>query len=543
MCPRLCSSLEVLESRIAPAALFLYGSYSKNYVKFTDVDGDAVTVSFSKSFINSTDFGTIFTFVGSGLGGQLQGIDLLHAPSPTKLAGMNITISVKKEGSGNGLVNVGLIEAGNGISGIDLGNVKVAGDLGAINAGEGRATKDAVKSLTLDSFGAQGVSTQAAGGSLVSYFNGAVPKITVSGDVDGESISSLGNISTITIKGNLDGNTQPGVDGSGQIVAGGNISTLTIDGSVLGTQASDSGEIKSLLGDIDTISIGGSLQGDIGGNTSITADQEAYSGFIVAAGGIKTVTIGQNLTGGAGNHTGEVLVGTAIGTVKIDGNIEPGTGSFSGAVVAPSSLTSLTVEGNIGAGAIVNAGKELGALTVGGSIEGTSSAPVIFSAQGRLDMVAKTDVAFGSIKVTGSMSYAVVLGGYDNTLTPQDPNAQIGAVTVGGNYTASDLVAGVVGTMNGNSFVFGTAADAPITTGVVADIPDIVSKIAGVTIGGMVAGDSISDASYGITAQDVISVKVGSTTEPLLAGAGNNTFAGGTEIALASNLYIDEVDP
>lgn len=517
------SSLEVLEDRIAPAGLI--SSIHANSIKYTDTAGALVTVSFTKNFITSANANTLFTLVAnpSGTGAILESINLNLYSAPTKLAGTGISIKAK-----TGLVDVGLIDA----TGIALGSVKVVGDLGAIDAGSS-PTKTAVSALTLDSFGAAGLTTQAAGGSLVSNLDGNLPKLTVSGNVDGESINVAGGVTTVAITGNLDGSTQPGVSGAGSIMAEGSIRSVAITGNLVGNSASGSGEILAGANITKGVTIGGNLDGSLG--------SAGNSGYILAGGSVGTISIGGNVIGGGGEYSGAIRSGTSLGTVKIGGSIEGGTALFSGAIESGNKLAGLTVGKDITAGATVRASSEIPTLVVKGSIVGTAAAPVTISAEGVVDTRAKTDIAIGALTVTQDMTYAVVLAGYDTSLDPQDPNAQIGAVSVGGDFTASDLVAGVQGTMNGGSFVFGTAADAEISTGIVGISSTILSKIASVTIGGTVAGDSVLGANYGITAEYIASVKVGSTVEPLLAGPNNDLFSTSHEIALASNVTIDEV--
>jgi hypothetical protein len=160
-------SFECLESRLAPAVALV------NWVTatFTDVDGDKVTVNLSIGTLTAG----LFTTGATGLGEQLQTIDL----NGGGFDGANLTISVKKALAGDGLVNVGYINA----TGHDLGTVTVAGDLEQIDAGDGDPAAPAVKSLTVRSMGRYGTDTQSAGGSLESNFDLALGKLVVKGDV------------------------------------------------------------------------------------------------------------------------------------------------------------------------------------------------------------------------------------------------------------------------------------------------------------------------------------------------------------------------
>jgi hypothetical protein len=116
----------------------------------TDVDGDVVTLKVNKGSIPSDA-------ITLGPNGELQRIDLRAVGS--KLDGASFTISVEQAGGGDGAVNVGAIEA----SGMNLGKVRIDGDLGQIDIGTGEAHKAALKSLSLQSLGTMGASTQTAG--------------------------------------------------------------------------------------------------------------------------------------------------------------------------------------------------------------------------------------------------------------------------------------------------------------------------------------------------------------------------------------------
>src|SRR3954467_5559797 len=105
--------LEILEPRLAPAST----------LTFTDVDGDHVKIVSSLG-----DLAGKATLASFGAGDQLQTLDLTD-PS---FQGAAITISAVKAPGGDGLVNVGFINA----TGVDLKSVIVKGDLGQIDAGD-----------------------------------------------------------------------------------------------------------------------------------------------------------------------------------------------------------------------------------------------------------------------------------------------------------------------------------------------------------------------------------------------------------------------
>src|SRR5262245_32439858 len=94
--------LEPLEGRIAPASV----------LSFTDIDGDRVRVNCSAGDITNAA-----TFASSGLGKQLQVLDL----RAIAFQGANISTTVTRAAGGDGLVNVGQINA----AGRDLGTVTI----------------------------------------------------------------------------------------------------------------------------------------------------------------------------------------------------------------------------------------------------------------------------------------------------------------------------------------------------------------------------------------------------------------------------------
>jgi len=120
---------------------------------------------------------------------------------------------------------------------------------------------------------------------------------------------------------------------------------------------------------------------------------------------------------------------------------------------------------------------------------------------------------------------ALILAGYDADLNPQNADAQIGAVKVGGDWVASSLAAGATDGGDG----FGNATDAVIAGG--NDSPAIQSRIASIQIGGQALGtpDAVNNTDhFGFVAQQIGSFKVGGTVFPLLALANDDLAVGAT---------------
>src|SRR5262245_27304311 len=133
---------ELLEPRIAPAAVF----------KYTDVDGDLVTVRLAIGDIN--DLVGALTFSAPGdVRRQLQLVNLENLEDPRQ--SLTITARPDPEGNfGDGFVNVGAITT----SGSAYGSIIVDGDLGAI-----LGVPTSIGKIVVHSLGALGTSTQNGG--------------------------------------------------------------------------------------------------------------------------------------------------------------------------------------------------------------------------------------------------------------------------------------------------------------------------------------------------------------------------------------------
>ena len=95
-------------------------------------------------------------------------------------------------------------------------------------------------------------------------------------------------------------------------------------------------------------------------------------------------------------------------------------------------------------------------------------------------------------------------------LNPVNGNAQIGTVTVGGDWIASNLVAGVEDT-GGDGF--GNGTEAVIGGGTLA-------KIAAVTINGTIIGTAAGGDHFGFESHQIGSFQVGGTSMNLIPLAG-----------------------
>ncbi len=534
------------------------------------MDGDFVTVKTSRG--TDGELSVILTLAPEGLGMELREIDF--SANAAVFFGTDFAVTAKRTSAGgDGHVNVGYIDATAADDGasLNVGNVRIGGDLGRINAGTASASVAAVKSLTVQSMGEFGTSTQGASASLESSLIGALGKLAVAGNIREASVfvlgAGIGRIGSVTIGGSLigGGTNQSGfifsdtamgpvkiggnIEGgsgtlSGRIETGGNLATVTFGGSLLGGSGQTSGSISADF--MGLVKIGGDLRGGSATN----------SGFISAT-DIAGVTIGGSLVGGSGSVSGRISVNDALGPVKIGGNIQGGSVStatasgFAGSIQA-GSLTSLTVGGSIiagtetGGGSLDNSGAvrvsgPIGAIVVKGSLVGNATQRVLITALGQPTSTATSDVAIKSLTVVGRVESADILAGYNNNSTPSGVNAdaQIGAVVVG-DWIASSLVAGAQddATVGFDSF-FGDADDVKITDP--NDAPNVVSKIASIRIKGTARGTIGGSDHYGFVAQQIGSFKIGVATFRLVAGAASTLDITGYAIGITGDLRLREV--
>lgn len=491
--------IEPLEARIAPAAVFSY----------VDADGDLVKLITSKG--TNQQLSNIIT-IGLVDSEHVEVRKIDFAKDPATFAGTSLTMVVKPNPlGGDGRGNIGAINA----VGVDIGDIKLLGDLGQIDAGNPMLATPAVKSLTVGSLGVEGLKTQGDMGDLISTFTGKVPKLTVRGDVSNAFVSVVGTdaeLGVVKVGGSLRdanigttgklGSVAIGGDvialyaaGTGQISAA-KIGSVKIKGSLVGGDLIAAGQIQS-TGDVDSIAIGGSF---IGGDAR-------NSGCIFVDGKLGSLTIGGDLIGGSsgvgGEGSGAVSVLGDIGKVKIGRSI----------IGAPSSSYHATG---------IRSDGQIGSVTVGGDLFGGNGGnPVTISAVGDSTPTPGKNVALGAVKIGGSAIAAHIGAGIGIAEHPTfgqtgaNGDAQIGSVTIGRDFLFSSITAGVRATDN----KLGDANDVVIPAG---NTPGTVASIAKIVIGGGVKDYApASNYQNGIVAEHIASLKVGTATATLnpLGGA------------------------
>lgn len=364
------AAIETLESRIAPAAVFT----------FTDVDGDLVTIKTSKG--TDAQLSATISSVSVGMGTQIRKIDL--SQNAAVFDRTDLSVTVVKKGLGDGLVNIGYIDATDaGASGtrLDLGAVSIAGDLGQIDCGDADSSTLALKSLKVRSLGANGLSTQGGSGDLASTIRGGIGSVTVAGDIRGASISAVPNgmgteqfstIGNITIGGSLLGGA---TGGSGSITAASSIGTVKVGRDIVASTAVGTGGISSGTG-MGGVSVGGSI---LGGYLS------------VSTGSIGLITIGGDLAGNLNSSTGFINA-TKIAGVTIKGSLLSGFGSDSGSIRS-NEMGFIKIGGDV-AGGLIDVTTKTGNTTIGGSVMAGNN-----GLGGRLDFGAQA----GAVKIGGSL--------------------------------------------------------------------------------------------------------------------------------------------
>ncbi len=270
---------------------------------FTDEDGDLVTIRTTVGKLEAGDF--TFGTTSSG-GGRLEELRIGDDAAPLTRA--NITMTAKPgPAGGNGFVNIGFLNA----TGMDLGNVSIAGDLGRVVAGDGDAAKPALAALTVHSLGALGLGTQPVGGDLVSTLAGAVAKLTVAGDIREASFHATGagaKLGAVAVTGSIFGMTGAS---AGELSGREGIASVRISGGLF------SGAITSSAGALGAVTIVGDVFGT-------AADPAVISGFgklAPPAGGID-LAIGSVTVLGSADRL-RILAGTggnadaAIGAITV----------------------------------------------------------------------------------------------------------------------------------------------------------------------------------------------------------------------------------
>ena len=380
--------------------------------------------------------------------------------------------------------------------------------------------------------------------------NGDMGAVVVHGDVQGGAAADSGEINSggkisgvvnglltgVRIVGSLIGGGDATHFLSGSIVAS-SLGPVTITGDLRGGPGEASGDIDTRA--VASVTIGGSIVGGSGEHSAnifvngpagpmkiggdVRGGEGPESAEIFVEETLASVMVGGSVLGGAGLGSGFIGAVTGIGPVKIHGDLAGGAAELSGVLelvgvtIGAAKLTSLTVGGSVRSGGGASSGAVLvngtiGPILVKGSLIGLTT-PVVIAASGPAMPTGTTDLAIARLTVKRRVEGANILAGYDRNGSPVNADAQTGPVTVGGDWIASNLVAGI---QAGTDGLFGTNDDQLIAGG----SPSVIARIASVKIGGQAIGTvSNTGDHFGFVAQLVASLSIGGAEIPLTAGA------------------------
>lgn len=534
------SLIEPLEPRIAPATLI-----NPNTVTYTDIDGDSVVVKISKPlFISAAVANTLLEFSTGSVNGSNatgQSLDTINLLGVTAAQDMNISVTVlPKLGVGNGEANVGYIAAANVdpetfqfSKNIDLGVVRIQGNLGRIDVGDKVATP-ALAKLDVDSM------NQA----LVSNVLGPITNFHVRGDFDGAQMkvygSAFGNIGKLTIDGALKGE---GFDNGGQIFFTGRINSATI-GSIVGGSGAFSGTLvgtffrTTSIGDLHVL---GSITG--GDADALTGATAANSGSVTVQ-RLENVQIDGGLIGGSGSQSALVYGKASVGSVSIAGGIQGGAGGSSAVVTSDKTIANVSIGGDVTGGEGDNSGEIFASNSIqhihlGGSLKGGNG-----SSSGEIFTVNLNTLQIDHDLVGGAAGTASSAG---NSGSVQVTNANsiiiVGSV-IGGDAVAADTAhtantSGVISVSNtlktvsiGGDLKGGTGANSGAITGsqfLNINIAGNVQGGAGTGSGLISATSPVLGANLTIKSGVIKALHIGGS---VLGGAGNSSG----EIVSASDL-------
>ncbi|MHA3772257.1 beta strand repeat-containing protein [Verrucomicrobiota bacterium sgz303538] len=480
--------IESLEPRVAPATLV-----SPTTLTYTDVDGDLVTVKFTKPLLTQANVNSVFTFStgtvnGSNSTGQL--LQRINLESFGDADGLGISVIAKRGSTGgDGLANVGEIDARVSMGiGLDLGTVVIDGDLGQLRCGDENSSRPGLVSLKADSLGALGTDTQLpASPALILEVAGAVGSIAIKGDCYAAITVLNSSLGQLKIGGSLVG-SESGVTAGpvGKIVIGTNVleSFISIEST-------------------GSISVGGSIRGSAAQQGYISIEHGAK--LIAVAGDV----VGSPLVPANGGETGYISAGGRIEKVSIGGSLIANVvaGTLRGGVLRAASFGSIVIGGNIDGGriqsvgtSVASDGADIGSVTVGGSLIGTEL----------------------------SNSGSIEAGTTDASSTVPEKIGNLGKVVVNGSLLSSsirDFTAQIVSTGDMGSVKVGGDVICTVADSTSARIVSF-SALGKVVVGGSVQGNAFG-AGVISAEKDLGSVSIGKNLIGRAGGSGN-ILAGGS---------------
>ena len=270
---------------------------------FIDTDGDRVTVKTTRGTFDASNFAIYALPDSAARGGQFSGLDL----SDAEFAGADISITAKHaRHGGNGMVNLGFLDA----TGIDLGRVRIDGDLGRIEAGDADPATAGIGSLSVKSMGAFGQATQFdIARDVTSRVVGSIDRTTIAKDVRGVTIET-GGFGMVNIGGSIEEAT---------ISAGGSIRELIVGGNIKHSNIFSDGSIGSIGA--------GRAPGTFNLEGGVAVKGSIVGSRVSAGHDLSRVSIGGHLLQSVVDANGDVspvdlLAAQTIGEIAVKGRVE-----------------------------------------------------------------------------------------------------------------------------------------------------------------------------------------------------------------------------
>jgi hypothetical protein len=273
-------------------------------------------------------------------------------------------------------------------------------------------------------------------------------------------------------------------------------------------------------------------------NLSITAkrdpsrggDSFAHVGFLDASNN----TLGKVRING---DLGRIIAGTDPETTAVKSLTVQSIGFFN--PTSPSDITgaikTLTVLGSVTDATL--AATRFGTVRIGGDVSDSA-----VHARGLADPTSKGGaLVLKRLSVGGSVTGTQFLAGYDSAGLPVNADVQIGSVQIGGNWIASDLVAGAAA---GPDNQFGTDDDVLITT---PPGKELVARIARISIRGVINGETAPGATrFGFVAEEIAKFQTGTARVAVEHGPGNDNLNAADPLltfGLVRDVALREVTP
>ncbi len=520
---------------------------SSREFEFIDEDGDLVNIKVSKgALFRANAFGVlqsrgIVTLDPAGTVGGKSISSISFLGTGREFEGANLTVSRKAQAGfdkvTDGRVNVGeVISATTAFGsfqqfavlqqGVNLGSVKIDGDLGRIITGS-TLQPTSIAKLDVRSLGVVERSGDVA---TQSIFFGKAGSVKVRGDVEGSmyfvgttvniangAAQGLGAVGSLIIDGKVIGGT---ADQSGFISSNSKFGKISV-GGIVGGVGVDSGKIQATtsigslnaLGDVEGGDGVGSGQvigqsigkvefgkaakrgvaavkaGIIGGNAGPDPDLPASqilaqvgSGAVVSFSTIKSVNMVGDIRGGVGENSGMIFANGNVAKMTI-GDLVGGDGESSGRVRVFGSVNSFTA-GTIQGANASNAGSVQvnGKLSqvklanlIGAGSESNSGSPIQ-----RAGSILAGDI--GSVLVTGDIKAGTATGA-----------DQFGGASIFSADSISSLT--VKGSVEGND----------VTGGIRAVVLSAVNKIGSININALKFAEILAGYSAGETKRGTLS--------------------------------------